>query len=350
MSGAAFFRESLAGELAAAAPAIALEGIVTGSNDGRRATRVQVWGVDGRFWRFHGSQENRLAGRDALSSPALAAELGLRPGDPVLLRLEKPSAVPLESLHGRKDDSARTIRLRFAGSLTAGQLGEFSLRPQQGAVRNLFVPIARLQAELDQPARSNVILLSRQTELSAVMAKARLEDLGIILRPLDAGRGFAVESASAILSDTLAGAIASAAGSSGASVTPIYTYLANSISSNGQVVPYSLVSAVDAAGVEPGGIALNAWAAAGLRAKVGGEISIEYFKWHPDGRLLTETAAFRLDRILPMTGLGADRELAPDFAGISDSNSLSAWDPPFPIDLSRIRPEEIGRASWMERV
>lgn len=344
LSGATFFRDSLAGELTAAVPAIALEGIVTGSSDGRRATRVQVWGVDDRFWRFHGSQENRLTGRDSLSSPALAAELGLSPGDPVLLRLEKPSAVPLESLHGRKDDSARTIRLRFAGSLPAGQLGEFSLRPQQGAVRNLFVPLARLQSELDQPAKSNVILLSRQTDLSAVKAKARLEDLGIGLRPLDAGRGFAVESGSAILSDTLAGAVASVAGSSGASVTPIYTYLANSIRFNGQVVPYSLVSAVDAAGIAPGGIALNAWAAAELRAKVGDRVSVEYYQWHPDGRLLTETAAFRLDRILPMTGLGADRELAPEFPGISDSNSLSAWDPPFPIDLSRIRPED--EAYW----
>ncbi len=344
LSGAGFFRDSLAGELGAAVPAIALEGIVTGSGGGRRATRVQVWGVDDRFWRFHGRQETRLAGRDTMSSPALATELGLSPGDEVLLRLEKPSAVPLESLHGRKDDSSRAIRLRFAGSLPAGQLGEFSLRPQQGAVRTLFVPLARLQRDLDQPAKSNMILLSRQTGLPAVKAMLRLEDLGIRLRTLDAGRGFAVESDSAILSDALAGAVASVAGNSGAVVTPIYTYLANSIRANGQSIPYSLVSAVDAAGLSPGGIALNAWAASELRARPGGEVSIEFYQWHPDGRLLTETAAFRLERILPMTGLGADRELAPDFPGISDSNSLSAWDPPFPIDLSRIRPSD--EAYW----
>jgi len=60
--------------------------------------------------------------------------------------------------------------------------------------------------------------------------------------------------------------------------------------------------------------------------------------------LLTETATFQLERILPMTGLGADRELAPDYPGISDSKSLSGWDPPFPIDLSRIRPAD--EAYW----
>ncbi|MEK7406075.1 MAG: ABC transporter permease [Acidobacteriota bacterium] len=340
LSSAGFFRESLAEELGAAVPVIALEGIVAGAGGGRRAARVQVWGVDERFWRFHGRHEHRLADREAESSPALAAELGLSPGDAVLLRLEKPSAVPLESLHGRKDDSTRTIRLRFKGTLPPGQLGEFSLRPRQGAVRALFVPLARLQQDLEQPGKANMVLLSQPADQADVKAKCRLEDLGIRLRPLDQGRGFAVESDGAILSDPLAEVVASVAGNSGAAVTPIYTYLANAVRSNGRAIPYSLISAVDAAGVAPGGIALNAWAAAELRARPGDEVSIEYYQWHPDGHLLTETATFRLERILPMTGLGADRELAPDYPGISDSKSLSDWDPPFPIDLSRIRPAD----------
>jgi len=337
LSSAGFFRQSLAEELGAAAPVIALEGTVN-------AAHVQVWGVDQRFWRFHGRDGRGLADREALSSPALAAELGLNPGDAVLLRLEKQSAVPLESLHGRKDDSTRTIRLRFAGTLASGQLGEFSLRPRQGAVRALFVPLARLQRDLDQPARANVVLLSQPAALAAVKAKCRLEDLGIRLRPLDRGRGFAVESDSAILSDPLAEAVASAAKDTGAAVTPIYTYLANAIRSHGRAIPYSTIGAVDGAGVAPGGIALNAWAAAELRARPGDEVSIEYFQWHPDGRLLRETATFRLERILPMTGLGADRELTPDYPGISDSKSVSNWDPPFPIDLSLVRP--VDEAYW----
>jgi ABC-type antimicrobial peptide transport system permease subunit len=45
-----------------------------------------------------------------------------------------------------------------------------------------------------------------------------------------------------------------------------------------------------------------------------------------------------------MAGLGGDRELAPEYPGISDSDSLADWDPPFPIDLSRIRPED--EAYW----
>ena len=39
-------------------------------------------------------------------------------------------------------------------------MGEFSLRPQQEAVRAVFVPIARLQRDLDLAGRANVLLLS----------------------------------------------------------------------------------------------------------------------------------------------------------------------------------------------
>jgi hypothetical protein len=39
-----------------------------------------------------------------------------------------------------------------------------------------------------------------------------------------------------------------------------------------------------------------------------------------------------------MTGLAADRDLAPRYPGISDTNSLAEWDPPFPLDLGRVRP------------
>ena len=40
---------------------------------------------------------------------------------------------------------------------------------------------------------------------------------------------------------------------------------------------------------------------------------------------------------MPIEGLAADRELAPDYPGISDSTDLSDWDPPFPLDLRRVR-------------
>jgi putative ABC transport system permease protein len=50
---------------------------------------------------------------------------------------------------------------------------------------------------------------------------------------------------------------------------------------------------------------------------------------------VTRTTELRVDRIVP-TEFG-DRDLAPVLPGISNSPTLSDWDPPFPIDLRRIR-------------
>ena len=44
-------------------------------------------------------------------SPALAAELGAAEGDVLLIRLQKPSEIPLESLFAHKEDIGRTVRL-----------------------------------------------------------------------------------------------------------------------------------------------------------------------------------------------------------------------------------------------
>src|SRR6478609_3613442 len=59
-----FFREALAGEIAAdaqggtsvagAAPLIVLRGSVTEQGSRRRVSQVAIYGVDDRFWRFHG--------------------------------------------------------------------------------------------------------------------------------------------------------------------------------------------------------------------------------------------------------------------------------------------------------
>src|SRR6266849_6255836 len=161
ISAANFFREDLAGEMArgqrfTACPLIVSEGLLTHESSGRRALGVQVYGVDERFWRFHG-----IAGQDLPAmSAALAEELGSKPGETVLLRVKKPSVIPLESLHGRKEDVGRTLRFTAREPLSESTLGEFSLRAQQGPVRAMFVPLRRLARDLGQPGKVNTILIA----------------------------------------------------------------------------------------------------------------------------------------------------------------------------------------------
>src|SRR5262249_5869438 len=139
------------------------------------AANVQVYAVDDRFWRFQGEAGEPPRGREVLLSAALARELDAKTGDAVLLRVPKASAIPLESLHGRKENVGQTIRL----TMRAVGDREFSLRPQQGDVRVVYVPLARLQRDLAQPNRVNTILARNRPDLKG---HYQLEDLGLKLR------------------------------------------------------------------------------------------------------------------------------------------------------------------------
>src|SRR6185503_8006343 len=156
ISSASFFREELAADLVAdrigvTCPLIALEGVVVHEPSRRRAGAVKVYGIDDRFLRFNGvTGVEAPQNRDVLLSESLASELGSNAGDSVLLRLEKPSEIPLESLHGRKEDPGRSIRLNVKAALKGESLGEFSLQPQHGAVRAVFVALSFLQKELEK--------------------------------------------------------------------------------------------------------------------------------------------------------------------------------------------------------
>jgi ABC-type antimicrobial peptide transport system permease subunit len=301
-----FFREQLAGSFGAAFPMIAMNGMVAHQASGRRALRVEIYGTDARF------------GPAALS-PALAAELGAKPGDTILIRVEKPSAIPLESLHGRKEDVGKTIRL----TLGTAAPHAFSLNPQQGDVRAAYVPLARLQRELGEAGRVNTLLVDGA--MPANLDAVTLEDLGIRIR------NSAVETDSTIVSDYLAARVMATAQSLGLRAEPVLTYLANSIRANGREIPYSVVTALGA----QDGITLNQWAARDLHAKPGDAVSLDYYVWQSDGRLHTGSAQFRLTQVVPTV---SDYTYAPEYPGITESNSLHDWDPPFPIDLHRVRP------------
>ncbi len=332
-----FFREQLATDLGGA-PLIALEGVVEHEPSRRRAGGVKVYGVDERFWQFNGVAGATLANRQAQISEALASEFGSQSGDSVLLRIEKHSDIPIESLHGRKDDPGKTIRLNVSGALPRASLGEFSLQPTQAAVRAIFVSLPFLQRELEQQAKINTVLLRQPASIGD---KATLEDLGLTLRTVNNG-SLSLESNSNLLSDSVVAAADESARALSYQTTPIFSYLANSISAGDRSIPYSLVTALDDSQLthDANSIVLNEWAARDLNALPGQTISLEYYVWHEGGRLETRTADFKLAAITPITGLAADRDLVPHYPGITESQSLSDWDPPFPVDLGRVRKQD----------
>jgi ABC-type antimicrobial peptide transport system permease subunit len=372
--GARLFDEALAQRLASpartTAPVLSLRGVVSEPSSGRRASPVEVWGVDERFWALHAKDAPSLAARDTLLSPVLAEELAASEGTALLLRAEGSRDIPGSTLFGRRDDPGRALRLRVAGIRATPELGEFSLRPRQDATRALFVPLATLQAAFGREHRVNLVL-SRGGDAAGLATDLEravtLADLGLRLRQIDAERSWSLESDDALLGDAVVEAARAAARDAGLAASASLIYLANELRVGGRGVPYSLVAAADetlwqavacggpcartddpaapASGPSrPTPILLNDWTARELRAAVGDELSLDYYVWHEEGRLETRTAAFRVARVVKLAGAAADRELVPDYPGITREARLSDWDPPFALDLSRIRPQD--EAYW----
>jgi ABC-type antimicrobial peptide transport system permease subunit len=313
------FREALLPD----APLIALEAVVTHDRSGRRASKVALYAVDERFWRFHGKGVEAPDRNQFLLSDALAGELNAVAEDPILVRVERTSAIPTESLHGRKDDPGRTIRGVMREVIARPAMGEFSLSPQQGPVRAIFVNLSRFQRDLEMNGRVNVALAASSPE-QRIRSDFQLEDIGLRMRD-----GF-VEHESLMLGDATVDAIRKL----DPQAQPALTYMANTIRANGREIPYSVVTAMGEGAEDE--ITLSDWAARDLQAKPGDAVELEYYLWDPSGRLVTKTASFRNGgTVAPIEEW--QRRLAPEYPGISDALTMSDWDPPFPMNLGRIR-------------
>jgi ABC-type lipoprotein release transport system permease subunit len=365
IASANLFREQLAQDLltqpefkagfAAAAPLVIAPGTITAQNEGRRVAQARVYGVDDRFWRFHDvSGVSGPKGREAFISPALARQLGANVGEPILVRVQRPTDIPLESLHGQRDNVGQSMRLTIADVLPAESLGEFSLEARQGDVSAVFVPLSRLQQDLDISNRVNTILvssgLSPPADPSAalralVQRQAHLEDLGYLVETADAAGVLVVGAAAGVLDDAHASAAMDALEGTTMQGSALFTYLANSIRLGEREVPYSLVTALDLATIQPisrpasaqpnASIVLNDWAARELQARSGDVVSMEYYAWEEPGRLVTRKTTLTVSGVVPIDR--GDRSMVPAYPGITDSPTLEDWNPPFPVDLRRIR-------------
>ena len=138
--------------------------------------QLRVYGVDDRFWRFHGVAD--ISGpqdRDVFVSRRARARDGSRGGEHGSAAHPAPIGDPAR-IASRAQGRSRSNYPpdRSSGRPPPSQLGDFSLEAQQGDVRALFVPLARLQGELAIEGRVNALLVSRSPGTSGD-ARAALE-------------------------------------------------------------------------------------------------------------------------------------------------------------------------------
>lgn len=362
-----YVRQELAGEIGdEAAPAILIRSGAEAPDSGARASNVNLLGVDEGFWAFFDQAAPELGAREVLLNESLARELQAEAGDAVLLRFQTDTLVPSESVLGRKSDTVRTLRVNVKEVLPDRGAGRFGLAPSQQLPLNAYLPLATLARSLDQRGRANAILLGSEPTAAAaekanqaVQQALTLDDLELTLAQRSNPPALDLQTGRIVLEPGAASAALEAAADEGLPAAPVLTYLANSISSGDRSIPYSTVSALGSGAGEltltDGSSAselsgeelyLNEWAARDLGAQPGDAVSLTYYVVGSQGALAEETHAFEVAGVVRIAGLAADPDLAPNYQGMSDVDRMGDWDPPFPVDLGRIR--DIDEEYWEE--
>ncbi len=329
---------------------------------------------------------------------ALQQELNAKVGDEILLAFKSYSEIPRASLLGSKetDDVLESMRLTITHILPNRGLGRFGLRPQQHLPRNAFVLLPTLQHALGQEGKVNAMLVAAKGAseihkassipplrgvlldttkvqnlkntppaplkggvldvLSQSLQTAwQLEDLGLRLQSY--ASFFSLTSRELILKPSVVGLAQTIARDLQLSTQPILTYLANTMAAHGRMVPYSTITAlptpvpalfgslqlregVAAPRLEDDEVLLNEWAAQELQATVGDTVLASYYVVGAREELTTQTHALRVRGIVQQKGLAADRSLTPPIPGVENAEDMQAWEPPFPVDLKLIRPQD----------
>ncbi|MFB0525479.1 MAG: ABC transporter permease, partial [Phycisphaerae bacterium] len=150
-----FFRAKLADELAAelntaVAPVLQLRGLIANSDETRRANRVEVLGVDERFFKM-GARENPFGddwNEGVVLNVPLAERLSVGLDDEIVLRIGKPGLMPRDVPLAPDSDLSIAFRLVVRAVAGQSQFGRFSLQANQVKPLNVFVPLQWMQEKL----------------------------------------------------------------------------------------------------------------------------------------------------------------------------------------------------------
>ena len=322
-----FFSRGLAEKIPDSSAALQLRGMAI--TDGRQVNRVQVLGTDSNFWNFAGLNVQLQENETALNQK-LAAALGVQVGDEISLRIEKPGLLPGDApLASQKND--RTVRGRFTVQriLSDDELGRFSLSANQVVPYNAFVNLHSLADRTELAGKANLLLTGAGDSGDTLKKVWTAEDFGFRFR--QQGATVQLESGQVYLEPEAVRAALSIEGAEGT-----LTYLVNSISKAQKSTPYSFVIARDGGGLRDDEILINRWLADKLSAKPGDPVTMNYFELLPSGRFEVRDRIFTVRRIIEMSELSAERELAPQFPGLTDVDRCADWDVGIPMEKAQL--------------
>jgi hypothetical protein len=192
-----FLRQNLASELPGQVRgALLLQGSthIGGPASDQRVGKVAVWGVDSRF----GIDDPDLGTANAICflSTALADRLRAKVGDTVHLGVQRAASMPRSSFLSRRgvSDSTKSFALTVKGILPHDHpANSLNLSISPSLPLNIFVPIGRLQQEVEQSGRINALLAAGQSSQalqSALRERLTLDDWNVKVRVPPTPKGY----------------------------------------------------------------------------------------------------------------------------------------------------------------
>lgn len=340
-----FFRTELATTVDPKAAAVALmRGAASSGSGDARAGRVQVAGVTEAFWALGGTTPPALDEDTVILNDRLAQFLGVKVGEDVLLRVDKPSLLSRDAPLSKIEDATVTLRLPVKAIVTEAGFGNFSLEANQVPPYNAFVSRATLQKAIGMEGRANALLIGTGHEAAALTSTLwqnwKLVDAGLKLRSV------AQDTATELRTDRvfLEPGVADSAQTALPQTQRVLTYFVNSLTLGQKSTPYSVVSALERPDLKDDEILLHPWLAEDLGAKVGDTLTLKFWLVGPLRKLEEHTGTFRVKAILAPTDPTLDPDLMPDIPGLTDKKDCRQWEPGVPIDLNKIREKD--QAYW----
>lgn len=318
-----------------------------------RFDRVLTYGVDPHFFALGATDypphtppaggevlfSSRLA--DAVATPGHAANLSLR--------FEQPAATPLDMpLGNRRGEQVFRRPVQPAGCLPDPQLGRFSLIANPLPPLNAYVNREWLAREAGLAGRVNLLVSEAPPAALEAALRAVLTPSDIGVRVTASSNGvWNIQSDRLYLDEALVQSL------SRLPVPPVLalhhlvdTFAAGEGGDPARELPYGFISALTPSadsrlGVVPADMAddeivINAWLADRLKLALGDRITLRWRRFEAGGRLVPDSATFRIARVIDMAAAQAERAHLPAFPGLTDVNRCADWNIGLPMDHEKL--------------
>ena len=169
LGGDRWFTEKLVRD-SSSVPLILATGSASSSATSTRVNNTQVLAIDDSFWPLSpsGKKITLNTGEIAINQ-SLATKLGVKLGDSILLRLERPSAISRDAPLSGSTNQDIALRRTIAAILVPEDFGHFQLIASQITPDTAFIALSDLQRQIEMEGRVNAAFGRAEERLDALL-------------------------------------------------------------------------------------------------------------------------------------------------------------------------------------